>query len=194
MTAYPADATVASEPTFIDFLLDETGSMQSCHGATVTGFNSFLAEQREVGGDCFFTLSKFDSSGIKTPYQNLRLESVPDLSFFPRASTNLFDAVGGRVTEILSQDRQGRSLVVVLTDGDENASQTFRTAAQVKEQVDQALAKGVNFLFFGAGPRSKSQALAMGFPESTISIFDTREMGATMMNASAQTRAFRVGA
>lgn len=185
---------VSSEPTFIDILLDETGSMSSCHGATVHGFNSFIAEQREVGGDCYLTLSKFDSSGIKTPYENLRLESVPELSFFPGSMTNLWDVVGGRVTEVLKQNRQGRSLVVVLTDGGENASRTFRSAEAVKTLVSEAISKGVSFLYFGAGHGAKQQALDMGFPENTITVFDTREMGETMKTVSAKTRAFRVAA
>lgn len=195
MTASTADAATraSNEPTFIDILLDETGSMSSCHGATVNGFNAFIADQREVGGDCYLTLSKFDSNGIRTPYENLRLESVPELSFFPGSMTNLWDVVGGRVSEVLKQNRQGRSLVVVLTDGGENASRSFN-CEQVKSLVSEAISKGVSFLYFGAGTGAKQQALDMGFPENTITVFDTRHMADTMKTVSAKTRAFRAEA
>lgn len=194
MTAKPADAARASQPTFIDILLDETGSMSSCHGATVSGFNRFIAEQRELGGDCYLTLTKFDQNGLRTPYENLRLEAVPDLSFFPGSMTNLYDVVGGRVTEVLRQPRQGRSLVVVITDGGENCSRTFRTSESVKAVVSEALSRGVSFIYFGAGPGAEKQALEMGFPENVVTVFDTREMGKAMATVSANVKAFRANA
>jgi hypothetical protein len=196
MTALPADAMIAStnQPTFIDILLDETGSMSSCHSATVTGFNAFVAEQREIEGSCYLTLTKFDAQNLKTPYQNLRIEAVPELTFFPGGGTNLYDVVGQRVGEVLRQNRQGRSLVVVITDGDENCSKTFRTADSVKAVISAAISQGVTFLYYGAGSRAKQTALAMGFPDNSIEVFDTRHMGETMKTASAKTRAFRVGA
>jgi hypothetical protein len=185
----------SSEPTFIDILLDETGSMSSCHGATVNGFNAFIAEQREVGGDCYLTLSKFDSSGIKTPYENLRLESVPELSFFPGSSTNLFDVVGQRTSAV---SRTSRDRAVRL-------SSSSRTAARMRlapgaapnrsrNSSLKAISDGVSFLYFGAGHGAKQQALNMGFPENTITVFDTRHMGETMKTVSAKTRAFRAAA
>jgi hypothetical protein len=193
MNALSADATASNKPTFIDILLDETGSMQSCHSATVAGFNKFVADQRELGGECYLTLTKFDSLGLKTPYVNLPLDMVPELTFFPGSSTNLYDVVGARVSSVLNQGRHGRSLVVVLTDGGENASREY-SQAQVQAVVSNALSAGVTFLYFGAGAGARQTALAMGFPEHVITVFDTRNMNETMQTVSAQTRAFRVGA
>jgi hypothetical protein len=178
------------EPTYIDILLDETGSMMSCHGATVQGFNAFVAEQREIEGLCFLTLSKFDSDGIRTPYQNLALDMVPPLSFHPGMWTNLYDVVGDRVTALLDQKRNGRSLVVVITDGQDNKSQRFN-AASVSRVVQDAMQQGVSFLYFGAGPGAKETALQMGFPETLVTVFETAHIAQTMNVMSAQTTAFR---
>lgn len=193
MTVQSTDAPfVASnpQPTFIDILLDETGSMSTCLRETVAGYDNFIAEQREVEGECYLTLSKFDSASIRTPYVNLPLDMVPELTFFPGAATNLYDVVGERLTAILNQPRQGRSLVVVITDGGENASRKFNFR-QVNDLVKRAGDAGVTFLYFGAGNAAHQTALDMGFPDHAIKKFDTANMGETMKTISAETRAFR---
>lgn len=196
MNAVPAHAIRASnEPTFIDILLDESGSMGSCKNETIAGFNNYVAEQREVGGDCYLTLTKFDTAGLRTPYENLRIEAVPELTFYPNAGTPLFDVIGKRTNEVLQRGRSGRSLIVVITDGyNTERYGEFPTAGHVKEVVQRAMESGISFLYFGAGSGAKQHALEMGFPESCIEVFDTRKMGETMKTASAKTRAFRVGA
>lgn len=196
MTASSADAIPASnnQPTFIDILLDETGSMSSCHDATVAGFNKFVADQREVPGACYLTLTKFDSGNLKTPYQHLSLEMVPELSFHPGGGTNLYDVVGQRVSAILDNPPPGRALVVVITDGEENASTEYRRPEQVKEVVERAIQQGITFLYFGAGHRARQTAEQMGFPGNVINEFDTRRMAQTMKKISQQAQAFRVNA
>lgn len=186
----PSASSTHQEPTYIDILLDETGSMASCHAATVSGFNEFIAEQKTIEGSCYLTLTKFDSSGIKTPYVNLALDLVPNLSFHPGATTNLYDVVGKRVRDLLAQNRNGRSLVVIITDGEDNASREFNVHS-VKAMVEDALSRGVSFLYFGAGSRAEQIGRAMGIPASAIRVFDTARMGETMAVMSAQTRAFR---
>lgn len=193
MTVQSTDAAIRAsnpQPTFIDILLDETGSMTSCHAATVSGFDGFIAEQREVEGDCYLTLSKFDSASIRTPYVNLPLDMVPELTFYPGQMTNLYDVVGERVTAVLGQPRHGRSLVVVITDGGENASTKFNQE-RVRSLVEQAVNAGVTFLYFGAGSGAQQTARDMGFPEHTIKEFNTAKMAETMKTVSAETRAFR---
>jgi hypothetical protein len=166
--------------------------MQSCRGATVSGFNQFIREQREVGGACYVTLTKFDTNGLRIPYQNLSIDMVPDLSFHPGAGTNLWDTVGQRVTAVLEEGRPGRSLIVVITDGENTTSSVFRSPQAVAEVVARALNSGVSFLYFGAGRRARSEALAMGFPDHVITEFDTREMDRAMNQISQQAKAFRV--
>jgi hypothetical protein len=198
MPASNADASAthaSNQPTFIEVLLDESGSMSSCSAATITGFNNFVREQREVGGDCYLTLTKFDTNGLRTPYQNLRIESVPNLDFFPHSGTPLWEVVGKRTKEVLERPRVGRTLIVVITDGKNTQRQgEFPTAESVRDIVTRATEGGITYLYFGAGQGAKQSALEMGIPDSVITVFDTREMGAAMTAVSAQTRAFRVGA
>lgn len=190
MTALRNDSAASMQPHFIDILLDETGSMQRPAEATRQGFNAFVAEQREQPGACYLTLSKFDASETITPYRNLSIGSVPDLSFFPRGGTNLYDVMGDHLTTILASPRPGRTMVVLITDGEDTSSRRFR-ADQVSALVAQALNSGIQFLYFGAGRRASSEAEAMGFPSDTIKVFEIDNMRETMADMSVATSAFR---
>ena len=88
MTTIPSGSAYAVMPsqsplTFIDFLLDETGSMGSCSRETCAGFDNFVDSQRDAEGRCFLTLAKFDSGSVKVPYENLDIAMVPKLSYIP---------------------------------------------------------------------------------------------------------------
>ncbi len=189
MTALRNDVA-ASQPAFIDILLDETGSMESCIGATILGFDEFVADQKKQPGACYLTLSKFDSGEIKTPYVNLPLEAVPGLSFFPRGGTNLYDVVGDRLTAIMEKPRPGRTLVVIITDGSDNQSRRF-TASTVSTLVAKALNSGISVRYYGAAANAKQVGLSMGIPEQYIETFNTSNMRDTMRGMSASTTAFR---
>lgn len=178
-------------PTFIDILLDETGSMGgTVADATVSGFNDFLTEQRIFSGACYLTLSKFDAQETKTPYRNLALSSVPNLSFFPRGGTNLYDVMGDHLTTILDAPRPGRTMVVLITDGQDTSSRRFR-AADVSGLIEKAISTGVSFLYYGAGKRASAEGKAMGFPDHNIRVFEIGNMRDTMREMSAATSAFR---
>lgn len=183
VTSVPASV---AHPTFIDIVLDETGSMSAPQ--TKAGFDDFITDQKTMDGQCYLTLTKFDSSGIKTPYENLSLHSVPPLSFFPGSTTNLYDVVGKRVSEV--KDLSGRRLVVVITDGCDNASREF-SAEKVKTLVTEARSKGISFLYFGADTRASEIGQSMGFTASEITVFRANEIRETMAVASNATRAFR---
>lgn len=176
--------------TFIDFLLDETGSMSRCAAATRAGFDAFVASQAQVDGACFMTLSTFDSTGVRTPYENLRIQSVLPLSFFPGQMTNLYDCMGERLTAVLEQERRGTSVFVVLTDGDDNASTSW-TASGVRKLVEQARSQGVVVLFMGPLDGAVEVASDLGIPENCVRPFSMVDVRETMNEMSAVVTAFR---
>ena len=47
--------------TWIAFLLDRSGSMQSIKTDTEGGFAAFIAEQQNATGECAVTLAQFDN-------------------------------------------------------------------------------------------------------------------------------------
>lgn len=189
--AYRADAS-PSDVTFIDFLLDETGSMGSCANQTKTGFNEFVASQREAEGYCFLTLAKFDSSGIRVPYENLDVNLVPNLSFYPGAATNLYDCIGLRLKQAIEQKREGKSLFVVLTDGDDNSSREYNLE-KVKSLVQEASDHNITVIYMGPKNNAYDIGTKMGIQEGNIFPFNTSEMSKSMETLTVATRAFRAG-
>ena len=133
--------------THISVILDRTGSMETIRDDTIGGFNAFLNEQKSAAGYATMTLVQFDS---QDPYEVLHkfapVTAVTELTrstFVPRASTPLLDAIGRGVNDLeqsLSQMpeavRPSRVVMVVITDGQENASREFR-----KDQIAKMIAE-----------------------------------------------------
>jgi hypothetical protein len=190
----PADLDELTIPnlTFIDFLLDETGSMQSCANATMIGFDDYVAAQKSEGGECFLTLTKFDSTSIRTPYENLPISMVPPLSFHPGSTTNLYDCIGDRLAATLSQDRYGKSLFVIMTDGDDNASLRF-TIESARTLIQQAQDNGIVVVFMGPDDTALNVGSKLGIPTGNIKSFHTDKMRETMSDLKAATKAYRAG-
>ena len=46
----------------VAFVLDKSGSMQAVEEAVVDGYNEYLRELREQGGETLFALTSFDTS------------------------------------------------------------------------------------------------------------------------------------
>ena len=81
--------------TFVSFLLDETGSMQSVQAKTVDGFNSYVETLQKDAADMVFSLVSFNSNETSQRYIAEPLDAVTPLShaaYCPAAMTPLIDA------------------------------------------------------------------------------------------------------
>jgi Mg-chelatase subunit ChlD len=151
------------------FLLDRSGSMQSCWDDTIGGFNAFVTDQAALGGK--LTLIQFDHEIYKV-YQDVELKSVEPLTrdtFMPRGSTALLDAIGTTIKE-WSGDTP---TLIILTDGQENASTKF-TKAHVKDLVEQKQKDGWTVMYLGANQDAFAEAGAMGIAPATTMNYDAR--------------------
>ena len=77
----------------ITFLLDRSGSMESCWDDVLGGFNAFIKDQ---DSNATMTLVQFDHE-YTVPYENLKMSEVQPLTretYKPRGSTALLDALG----------------------------------------------------------------------------------------------------
>lgn len=140
------------------FLLDRSGSMESCRQDTIDGFNSFVESQKQFGGT--MTLCLFDDQ-FETVYEKTPIEEVPSLTeetFVPRGGTALLDAMG----QVLKMNLSDDTMVIILTDGEENSSRTY-TSAHVKDLVD---AKKWNFVYLGANQDAVLAAKNIGIHTS----------------------------
>lgn len=110
----------------ISFILDETGSMQTYKQETMAGFNEYIKGLRESdeAKKMKFTLTKFNSNKVEMVYDSVKLNKVAELNdenYLPDASTPLYDAIG-RTIRALETKGSDHCLVVIQTDGLENAS------------------------------------------------------------------------
>jgi hypothetical protein len=144
--------------------------MSKIRGDTVGGFNTFLADQQAEEGAATVTLFEFAST-VESAYRGVAIEAAPELTeetYNPGGQTALHDALTVAIddtTEFLSRmdvgDRPENVIIVVLTDGRENASETPQDV--VRERVE---AKQNNndweFLFIGANQDAALTAGELG--------------------------------
>jgi len=183
--------------TEIVVILDRSGSMSGLRDDAIGGFNSFIEDQRKVPGDALVTLVQFDHE-YEEVYGGKPLPDVPLLdatTYSPRGSTALLDAmgrtmndVGTRLASMDGADRPGKVIVVVITDGHENASNEF-THDKIKEMVEhQKDAYNWEFVFLASEPKTADMAQAIGIKLGNVALFaaDSKGVGAAY---AASTRA-----
>jgi ADP-ribosylglycohydrolase/uncharacterized protein YegL len=183
------------EPVHIWFLIDRSGSMNGLARAVVDGFNGFLADQKAAPGRARLTLVQFDGHD---PYEVLidgkRLEQVAPLrhgQYQPRGSTPLYDATGSLidVAERRIEDRRRRGkpaedqLVVVFTDGMENASRRW-DRAEIFARIDEKKAEGWTFVYLGANQDSYGVGRDLGVAQGSVSNWSPSPSGYLAASAS----------
>lgn len=128
-------------------LLDETGSMQPNKAETIQSFNKYVKdlEDQEVA----FHLTLFNSSKVERRHQGVAPKDVPPLTeatYVPELNTPLWDAIGHTIEAV-----GGPALMVILTDGEENASKEYKTLESIQELVERKRTEGWEFLFLAKG-------------------------------------------
>ena len=161
--------------TDITVVLDRSGSMASVRDDTIGGFNSFLQEQKAVSGSARVSLVQFDDQ-YESVYECRDVQDAPDLSprtFVPRGSTALLDAIGrtlnatgARLAALPEAARPEKVLLVVMTDGLENASREF-SARQVFDMITHQRDKYQwEVVFIGANQDAVLTGASYGLPAS----------------------------
>jgi len=120
-------------------LLDESGSMEQRRKSLVSGINEVLEKQKKVGGACRVSLFFFNEE-VREAYRHKPLEEVPMLTeddYSPDCMTALRDAMGYVLDAIssASSTAERRVLLVVVTDGEENASMAV-SATELRRKLD----------------------------------------------------------
>lgn len=180
------------EQTEIVVVLDRSGSMASIGQATVEGFNKFLDEQKNSEGEAFITLVQFDDR-YEMDYQSLPVKNATPLilgeNFIPRGSTALFDAVGKTIEE-LNTDRD--VVFVIITDGEENSSKTYKREAIMK-MIETQTESGWKFLFLAANQDAIKAGGSIGIKgSSSINYSSNAESTANVFkNMSANMASYR---
>ena len=180
--------------TDISIVLDRSGSMSTVRSDTIGGFNTFLAEQKREDGDVTLTLAQFDTD-YEIVHPGIPLNDVPELTdetFVPRGMTALLDALGrtinetgARLSAMPEEQRPGRVIFVIITDGKENSSREFTKNVINSMIAHQSEVYDWDFVFIGANQDAIKSGARMGIVADNCLAFDhnakgTREMFAEM--------------
>ena len=174
-------------PTLICLVLDRSGSMGGLEDDVVGGVNAFLAEQKKLADASVIAFVRFDSQAIE------RFREVTDLAecaplareeFQPRGGTPLLDAVGVTIAQLDEDCRSlhpGRAIVVIVTDGQENASREY-TKARIKQMIEERRASGNwSFIYLGANVDAFAEGGSLGIDQANIGGYTSSARGTRAM-------------
>ncbi len=145
--------------TELVFILDKSGSMSGLELDTIGGYNSMLAKQKAVEGECRITTVLFDHD-YELLHDRIDIRAVGPITereYFIGGSTALLDAIGRTIHKIVSaqkhtaEDYRAETVMfVIITDGYENASRRY-SAERVRQLIEHETSKyGWEFIFLGA--------------------------------------------
>jgi len=194
-----------TELTEIAVVLDRSGSMADMCLEAQNGFNAFLESQQKLLGDAKLTLVLFDHEYI-VEHDGRWIKDVPalnELTYVPRGTTALLDAigrtvntVGERLAKTPEPERPAKVLIVILTDGLENASQEFKHPQILTMIKRQREVYSWEFIFLGANQDAIQAGSAIGVSPACAASFAPSSAGVSEVFAAIRgvASAYRTGA
>jgi uncharacterized protein YegL len=154
----------------VGLLIDETGSMNGLEPAVVGGVNEFVEKLRadEAEAKVLATLAMFDLHAndpvVRVKFAGIPLDELTLLGpgdYRPRGATPLNDAVVATIRRMDKAVKKGeRAMLVILTDGLENASET--SSRDVRKLIHAREKKGWEFIYLGANQDAWAEADKIG--------------------------------
>jgi len=152
-------------------VLDRSGSMSSSKVEAEYGLRTFLDRQREVEGECYVSLTQFDTD-IDLVFRDVPIANVGTITIDPRGMTALLDAVGKTISAAADYDDL-RTYLVVVTDGMENSSKEW-TRGALRDLIGRKRAAGWEIVFIGADERALDDVRAMGVPMASSGTYNPK--------------------
>jgi len=180
------------ELTEIVFILDRSGSMSGLESDTIGGYNAMLEKQKDAPGQALISTVIFDDR-VEVLHDRLDIKGlapITDKEYYVRGTTALLDAVGGAIHHIgnihkyaREEDRPKNTVIVITTDGMENASCRYNYD-RVKMMIEKQKAKyGWEFIFLGANIDAVEVAGRFGIDADRASNYHADGQG-TQLNYS----------
>lgn len=157
--------------TEIVFIIDKSGSMSGFEGDTIGGFNAAIEKQKSVSGKAYVSTILFNNTS-KVIHDRLPLESIQPMTkedYRVGGCTALLDAIGGAINHIENIHKYARpedvpehTIFMITTDGMENASRNFSSAAVKKKIEEKTVENGWEFIFVAADIDAVETAESIG--------------------------------
>ena len=176
-----------SDLTDITLVIDRSGSMEEIHSDAEGGVNAFIREQSQQQGEALLTLVQFDDEH-EFVHRGIPVKQVPAYTLVPRGGTALLDAVGRainqtgeRLARMPEADRPGLVILVIVTDGEENASREF-SKVRIKKMIQRQQQKyNWHFTFLGADQDAFAEAGGIGIPANGAANFAKNKVDAAFV-------------
>ena len=182
------------KPMMVSIVLDETGSMSVRIPETISGFNEYIGGLKRLKAPVSVTLTKFNSKKIEVIYADKLIKDVPLLdrdTYSPNELTPLYDAVGKTISAI-EQKKFGKKtvLVVIITDGQENASKEYNRGQIFNMVTEKQRKNGWTFVFMGADQDAWLAGQVMGIVKANTLSFAGNNMRGAMKTAAGATTCY----
>lgn len=181
------------ETTELVFILDRSGSMSGLEKDTIGGFNSMIQKQRKQPGRCKVTTVLFDDK-VEVLHRGIDVQKLAPMTgeqYWVRGCTALLDAVGSTIKSVNASQkasvngRPDHTIVVITTDGYENASTRY-TLDKVRKLITRRTQKnGWEFVFLGANMDAVQTAAGLGIAEQRAATYTCDSAGTAAMFAAA---------
>lgn len=175
--------------TDIIFLVDRSGSMSGLEEKTISGFNKFVEQQLSFDGKTYVTCVLFDDE-YEVLFKSREAVNVrlTDESYYVRGCTALLDAIGRSIIEtgheyatLEESHRPGKVIMVITTDGQENASKDY-SYKKVKELIKHQEDKYQwEFIFMGANIDVGVETERLGIKKDNAFVYEATNEGMPRM-------------
>jgi uncharacterized protein YegL len=163
-----------SNVTELVFILDRSGSMSGLEADTIGGYNAMLAKQKNEKGEATVTTVLFNHD-IDLLHDRIKIEGIAPITeqeYEVGGTTALLDAIGSTIHKIgnvqkrtSEEERAGKVLFVITTDGMENASREY-DYGKIKAMIEHQKVKyDWEFIFLGANIDAVATASKFGIQE-----------------------------
>jgi len=168
----------ATGTTHVCLVLDRSGSMQAIHDDALGGVNSYITSAKQVRAlyESRFSMITFSSESVDTIRKNEVMETVKPIAseeYRCGGWTPLYDAIGrgiGLLDEAMEDKVGGKAILVIMTDGQENASREFsheKISGLLKARQEQ----GWLVTFLGEGLEVSRQGTNLGTYAGSVAAY-----------------------
>jgi hypothetical protein len=166
----------------IIFLLDRSGSMSGLEPDTIGGFNSFIKQQTDLGPTKLTTILFDDQYEILNNGIDAKDFVLTKDHYYVRGMTAMLDAIGKTVNDVEHrlndtplQERPGKVIFVITTDGQENASKEF-TYDVISKLIERKQTEDKwEFVFIGANIDVAKESERLNIPSSNAIQYDVQD-------------------
>jgi hypothetical protein len=170
-------------------LLDRTGSMAACADDAVGGYNTYVSN---LPAAACVSLTLFDSGGIDLVRDAVAPPdaALKDREFAPRGMTPLY-AIGQTITVAEGRSKGfDRVALVILTDGNENASVKFKRDDVLKLLKDKQEQDGWLVIYLGANQDAWAVGGQFGTVADNSMSIDADRIGVAMDSSARATASY----